>query len=65
MQDTYERVQAINIDTGEVLGTTYIKTNGSEEIILKAEKKKVLTPEQQMFLNNKIQLRKQCKVLGG
>lgn len=54
MQDTYERVQAINIDTGEVLGTTYIKTNGSEEIILKAEKKKVLTPEQQMFLNDEL-----------
>lgn len=63
--NTYERVQAINIDTGEVLGTTYIKTNGSEEIILKAEKKKALTPEQQMFVNNKIQLRKQCKMLGG
>lgn len=63
--DTYNRIQAINIDTGEVLGTAYIKTNGSEELILKAERKRVLTPEQRMFLNNKNEFKNQCKELGG
>ncbi len=65
MSNNYERVQAINIDTGEVLGTTYIKANGSEEIILKAEKKKTLTPEQRMFLNGMNEFKNQCKGLGG
>lgn len=31
----YNRVQAINVDTGEILGTTYLKTNGNEEVVLK------------------------------
>ena len=65
MSNNYERVQAINIDTGEVLGTTYIKANGSEEIILKAEKKKTLTTEQRMFLNSMNEFKNQCKGLGG
>lgn len=65
MNNNYKRIQAIDIDTGEVLGTTYMKANGSEEIILKSEKKRNLTPEQKMFLNERNEFRNHCKELGG
>ena len=65
MNNNYKRIQAIDVDTGEVLGTTYMKTNGSEEIILKSEKKRNLTPEQRMFLNERNEFRNHCKELGG
>lgn len=65
MNNNYKRIQAIDVDTGEVLGTTYMKTNGSEEIILKSEKKRNLTPEQKMFLNERNEFRNHCKELGG
>ncbi|CEN23724.1 Uncharacterised protein [[Clostridium] sordellii] len=39
MQDNkYKRVQAIDTDTGEVLGNTLIKDNGSEQLIMKVVK---------------------------
>ncbi|CEN25689.1 hypothetical protein [Paraclostridium sordellii] len=39
MQDNkYKRVQAIDTDTGEVLGNTLIKDNGSEQLVMKVVK---------------------------
>lgn len=38
MQNKYKRVQAIDTDTGEVLGNTLIKDNGSEQLVMKVVK---------------------------
>ena len=57
----FKRIQAIDKDTGEVLGNTLLGIN--EELILDTKRK--ITDKQKNFLNNRSEFKSLCNHLGG
>lgn len=52
MQNKYKRVQAIDTDTGEVLGNALIKDNGSEQLVMKVVKENQVKAIKKKTKNN-------------
>lgn len=61
MKNKYERIQAVNVDTGEVIANVVKAKN--EEVIL--DTKKTLTDKQKWFLNNQDALKEYANQQGG
>lgn len=53
MQNKYKRVQAIDTDTGEVLGNALIKDNGSEQLVMKVVKENQVKAIKKKTKNNR------------
>ena len=61
MDNEYKRIVAIDTDTGEVIGNTFIKKD--EEVVLSTKKK--LTDNQKNYLKQKNNIEELSKTLGG
>ena len=61
MQNKYKKVVAIDTDTGEIIGNTFLKQG--EELVL--DSKKSLTDKQKTFLNKENGVKKENEKLGG
>lgn len=57
----FHRIQAIDLDTGEIVGNT-LKANNEEVVI---DTKKVLTDKQKWFINNQSEFKKYVSKQGG